>query len=58
MPHSISREFMERANNDKFVGNVFEPFNTPFASGEFGGIFEHQNEHHRNLIHPTPKYQK
>ena len=49
---------MERGNNDKYAGNLFEQFPHSFASGEFGGIFENQNDQHRNLIHPTPKYQK
>jgi hypothetical protein len=59
MPASISREFMERNNNDhndnKGYG-VFKSF-TPFASGEFGKIFDN-NEQPRNLYNPKPKYQK
>lgn len=59
MPASISREFMERHNNDhndhKSYG-VFKSF-TPFASGEFGKIFDH-NDQPRNLYNPKPKYQK
>jgi hypothetical protein len=59
MPASISREFMERNNNDhndnKGYG-VFKSF-TPFASGEFGKIFDN-NEQPRNLYNPKPKYHK
>lgn len=61
MPQTISREFMERNNQDqnehKTTNNIFKSF-TPFASGEFGKLFENQNEHGRNILHPTPKYQK
>lgn len=39
MPQTISREFMERSNNDqpehRPSTNIFRSF-TPFASGEFG----------------------
>jgi len=61
MPQTISREFMDRHNHDhhenKTTHNVFKSF-TPFASGEFGMLFDNQNDMHRNLLHPTPKYQK
>ena len=59
IPQTVSREFMDNNNdhNDR-MHNVFKGFNTPFASGEFGKMFEPQNEQNRNLIHPTPKYHK
>lgn len=61
MSPSVSREFMDRHhadNNDhKNANNIFESF-TPFASGEFGKLFDNNHEQHRNLLHPTPKYQK
>lgn len=59
MPQTVSREFMDHNNDhEDRVNNVFRNFSTPFASGEFGRIFEQPNDQHRNLIHPTPKYQK
>jgi hypothetical protein len=56
---SVSREFMERAHQDQNDNKGFSSFKcfTPNASGEFGGVFGN-NDQPRNLLHPTPKYQK
>mmetsp|Transcript_21432 Transcript_21432/g.19010 ORF Transcript_21432/g.19010 Transcript_21432/m.19010 type:complete len:185 (+) Transcript_21432:2-556(+) len=57
----VSREFMDRSqdnhNDQKGFSNMFKPSFNPFASGEFGRSFE-PNDMNRNLLHPTPKYQK
>lgn len=56
-----SRDFMERnhhdQNDNKQTSNVFKSF-TPYSSGEFGKLFDNDNENPRNLLQPTPRYQK
>jgi hypothetical protein len=58
-PHSISQEFMVKNNDEhhhKMNNSMFRNFSNMFASGEFGKMFDNQNEQPRNIIHPTPKY--
>jgi len=56
-----SRDFMERNHQEqidpKQTSQMFKSF-TPYSSGEFGKLFDNENDQPRNLLHPTPKYQK
>lgn len=50
-PHSISQEFMVKNNDEQHKNNVsgmFKGFATPFASNEFGKMFENSNDNLRN----------
>lgn len=58
----VSREFMmdrsqDNQNDQKGFGGLFKVNFNPFASNEYGRSIE-PNEISRNLLHPTPKYQK